>query len=359
MGFYNRKIKLLATAVVLSGMFSCRENKEVGVLDNLDGFEVVKSEHILDSCRFLSPFTLTMAGNTLLVSENQAEGMLGAFDLNNETALGGIGMRGRGPNEFMNMRVVRYSDQDSLLFILDTGSRKASYFKFNPENPMLSENNLVKLLDLKSANAHDIQPSKYGLITDVVNGDDLFALLDDNGGVKYTFGKYPGDNKGIENPIEFLMAHQALFCTNPGGNKFVLAGAFSDWVAFYNIKADSAELSKEYFTFETPVNVHSSGDEGEQIVSMRYLPETKLVFTQLIPTDNYVYIVYSGATNAEIEAGEKKPKSILKFNWDGEFINGYRLDVNTITESVTSDDKYIIASTEDEDGNFRILRFTM
>ena len=96
MGFYNRKIKLLATAVVLSGMFSCRENKEVGVLDNLDGIEVVKSEHILDSCRFLSPFTLTMAGNTLLVSENQAEGMLGAFDLNNETALGGIGMRGRG-----------------------------------------------------------------------------------------------------------------------------------------------------------------------------------------------------------------------------------------------------------------------
>lgn len=100
-------------------------------------------------------------------------------------------MREEGPNEFMNMRVVRYSDQDSLLFILDTGSRKASYFKFNPENPMLSENNLVKLLDLKSANAHDIQPSKYGLITDVVNGDDLFALLDDNGGVKYTFGKYP------------------------------------------------------------------------------------------------------------------------------------------------------------------------
>ena len=87
MGFYNRKIKLLATAVVLSGMFSCRENKEVGVLDNLDGIEVVKSEHILDSCRFLSPFTLTMAGNTLLVSENQAEGMLGAFDLNNELSL--------------------------------------------------------------------------------------------------------------------------------------------------------------------------------------------------------------------------------------------------------------------------------
>lgn len=60
-----------------------------------------------------------------------------------------------------------------------------------------------------------------------------------------------------------------------------------------------------------------------------------------------------------LKQAKRNQKSILKFNWDGEFINGYRLDVNTITESVTSDDKYIIASTEDEDGNFRILRFTM
>lgn len=337
---------LLSLVAAIPVLVSCSESvsQDINPETLRDSFPVIEGEQIFADTEFLSPSGLTVAGNRLLVFDHSGDMYLTALDLDGKLPPAVMGPKGFGPDDFANMRTIAFLPDSSLLFINDTGQSKARYYRFSDANPSLSADNLTGSVRFDGQLTNDIIPAGCDrMITNFCDTTGMFVMFDRDGQKISSFGSYPGDNSSIENPISFFMGHQYIMIADPKGSRLAAAGTNSDWLAFYDISTDSPELLKEYFTYESQMNVRNSTGGGANVTSARDLPETRHGYHSLAATDKYLYATYSGATMKEIEDGTAKPTCIMRYTWDGEFVDGFILADRTGARAVTPDDRYIIA----------------
>ncbi|MDE6368873.1 MAG: TolB-like 6-bladed beta-propeller domain-containing protein [Muribaculaceae bacterium] len=343
----------IVCSIVLDGCNN--KTGEYAPLQNRDSFIELKGEQILPDAKFLYPQGLIVAGNSLLVQDNDERGFYTVLNIENGDVLGYIGHQGMGPGEFLNMRNVTYSSVDSTLYVHDNILGKGYYFHFLPDRPVISDLNRVSLIDFRAQNSimvQDTRPiSETSVVTNSPAEGNMFSVIDREGRRRYSFGKYPGDNTYISDSITFPMRVQLLMAVSPSYDRFVAAGMHSDWLAFYKVDGDSATLLNEYFSEENQIGIKTLGDEKQIVYSAVYTPETKNYFTDLTSSPSYVYAKYSGNSKADKENGTDKRQCILRFTWDGDFVDGFVLDGQCSCAAVTDDDSRIIgfaAAGEDE-----------
>ena len=79
-------------------------------------------------------------------------------------------------------------------------------------------------------------------------------------------------------------------------------------------------MTREYFTFDADVETMTH-EYGVRVI---HKPETVSAYMCLYPTDKYLYASYKGRTIEEMMNPDiEKVNYILKFDWDGKFIEGY------------------------------------
>lgn len=349
----NQSISTTVAILLLATAVSCKQNTSYTPLDDRANFVEIKGERLFEDYDFIYPQGLVIAGNTLIVSDLNDKGMLTVMPLSGECNPVFLGSKGLGPGEFLNMRILDYNNADSLLYIHDTVVRKGFLYKYNPDSPELSLDNRTLEIDFSKNRIFDTHPVKNGVVSDVVSEPYMFAMVDYSGDIKSRFGLYPGNNDGMGNPVAFNMSHQTIMTTN-GDDNIVVAGQFCDWIAFYHIDNEIV-LTKEYYTFETPVETESN----ESCTSMRKCAETRDCFIELFKTKDYVYAAYRGSTSEERENNTALPTCVLKFTWDGTFVKGYNLAEPAFPMTVTEDNRYIIATAQGEDDNIIIKRFAL
>lgn len=344
-------------------LLSCEKKSQFEILNNLDKLPVIEGEQILKDHSLGYTEFIKLIGDKVVVSNMDGLYFNTAIDLAEKEPDVNWGLKGNGPNEFLNMGTITYNNRDSILYIHDTVSRKAVYYKVNPDSIALSAQNLVKTIDLKTSNVRDTQPSKYGLVTNYVTDGKMFTSIREDGEVSYAFGEYPGDKTGIEDPIVFFMGHQTLICTNPQGDKLVVAGRTADWVSFYELKNDGAILIKDYYGGESSVDIGEEGTGDNRTVSMNATPETKICFYELNSSENYLYATYVGLTREDIRNansnGDQFNFYILRYDWDGNFVDGYIFTDKMMSLTVDPDDTFIIAVIQDDNDDCIIKQYPL
>ena len=355
-----RLTRILVVAISLLSV-SCRHETRNGAeyLVNQEEFVALEGERVYSNYHFLFPQKLVATNRNLLVKDKNDYGMLVSFPLkesaSNHCFLGDYGM---GPDDFMNMRTIAFNRSDSTLFIYDSTLKRAKWFDFSEESPTLCAANKkaeVSLMEIRG----DVVPLGDRMATNMVTNGKMFSILSSEGKIKDCFGDYPGDNSGIENEVPFEMSHQFLMATNNEANRFVCAGIFCDWLAFYDVGGDDALLIKDYFTEESVVEISEKGSKIEPVVSMKKTPETKTFFTDILPSDSHVYAIYRGTSVQEEEKGKSKRTIVLKFDWEGNFIQGYYINESIGAKTVTPDGKYLIAVENEVDDESIIKRYSL
>ena len=115
--------------------------------------------------------------------------------------------------------------------------------------------------------------------------------------------------------------NQTLMAVKPDQSRFAAAGYSNDQLVFYKAeKSGVPQKTREYFTFDADVETMTH-EYGVRVINK---PETVSAYMCLYPTDKYLYASYKGRTIEEMMNPDiEKVNYILKFDWDGKFIEGY------------------------------------
>ncbi len=354
----------LMTIIYAITLGSCINNTAIyPPLMDRDNFSELKGEIIYPKIDLLYPNGLVFAGNCLLIRDKDPQGFYKVLNLNDGNITGYMGQEGLGPGEFISMTTVKYCDLDSSIYVHDNALGKGYYFKFSPEGSFLSDSNKIGLINFRSPQSilvQDTQPlSRTTVVTNSPADGNVFSVLDSLGRRLSSFGKYPGDNSFIYDSITFPMRVQLLMDVNDKRDRFVTAGRHSDWLAFYKVDKDEVTLINEYFSRENQIMVEYNDDGRQSVYSAQYTPETIKFFTGLFSSPSYIYARYSGNSESDYDNGTYKQQCILRFTWDGDFVDGYVLDRPCGSLVVTDDDSKIIGITNGEDDERLLIEYPL
>lgn len=166
----------------------------------------------------------------------------------------------------------------------------------------------------------------------------LLSLIDEKGETVSRFGSFPSKlMKGFETDDTFLhMQIQLLVSSNKERRVAVAAGYMSDLLCFYQIDDDGkARLLNEYRTYDTELDLSFS----ENGVGAKYNDHTMDAYNNLCPTDTHLYALYRGCL---MNSHKEHPYTYVQvFDWEGNFVKGYKLDA-PVTGIAIDEDKGII-----------------
>lgn len=322
----------------------------------------LKGERYLPEEEFTYPQSLLFADDCLVVEDSRDErGMLAIVNLDGADSTTRACRMGIGPGEFMNIREVRYSPTDSTLSIYDGAMGRVRLYHFDKGNRSLLPENMISEIstyDFKPV-PRDILSLSGGFASDVVSGGKMFVRYDADGKMQECFGDYPGDRSGMADSLAFAMGHQVMMAANPLGDRMVVAGRMSDWLAFYHMTPDGMKLEKEYFSFETVPEVSTTVNGNTELVSCEDKPDTRTCFTSLAATDSHVYCFYHGSTAQERADRTAAQVSIMKFTWTGDFVEAYTVGDWVVSIAVSPDEKYMIAIVVEDNDELSLMRYEL
>lgn len=353
-----RKIGFIFCIVAAIATCSCRNDHQEAF--DFDGFRRLKPLVIGDSLLVGRP-SRPMILDSLLIYTDKFEGeLITVINLNTGSFRRALPV-GRGPGEMMMIRRIYHNDAGKI-FLFDVTSHKISSYSATESFPqLLSANTCLGEMTFGFDEVpYEVIPFGNGYIANGNFEGHQFSLLDSNGRSTGHFGVYPGDNSDAGNGNAFFMKNQTLMAVKPDQSCFAAAGYSNDQLVFYRTDGSGIpQKTREYFTFDADVETITH-EHGVRVI---HKPETVSAYMCLYPTDNYLYTSYKGRTMEEMMNPDiEKVNYILKFDWDGEFIEGYvvgNIDDFAVDEAagriyafVYEDGDSILTAYEIQEGRF-------
>ncbi len=331
---------------------SCSQNHSTTDQFDMEDFMEIHGIPILEEAEILNPQNITAVDSGILLQDYHDPYFLQFYQNSADSEPQQLAVKGNGPNEFVNIRNIYFNPIVSQLFIYDNQQRRAISHKISGKNKVI-EVDSSSMVSLSKCKGYEIAPLKDGYVTNGVFSGKPFARLDHDGNVMNTFGSFPVDSVEITDPIAFFLVYQNMIITNPQGTRLVAASYLSDWLSFYDL-ADGDRLIKEYFTYPPKVTTKQPDKTTTSVVMD---DETKSTFTCLAATEEHFYALYDGRTEKELRDNKFESKFILKFNWNGDFVEGYKVNDRLSCFSVTNDDSRILGIVYSDDGEPSIMEY--
>ena len=273
----RRRHILLSYAILLLLIAGCGRNEEK--LFPFEDFRRLEGRAVCEDMLVGRPSRLTVIDSLLIFSDKLDDRLVTIANPKSGESRRAV-FTGRGPGEMMMIRRI-YRDDDGRIFLFDINTHKIiSYSADKSYQELLSPNTRLG----ETAFSYDEVPYEVITFGDgyIANGNfdgRQFSLLDGDGRSTGYFGVYPGNNDDVGSGGDaFFMKNQTLMAVKPDQSRFAAAGYSND----------------------------------------------QLVYLCLYPTDKYLYASYNGRTIAEMTVPDaSKDIYILKFDWDGKFIEGY------------------------------------
>ena len=292
----RRRHILLSYAILLLLIAGCGRNEEK--LFPFEDFRRLEGRAVCEDMLVGRPSRLTVIDSLLIFSDKLDDRLVTIANPKSGESRRAV-FTGRGPGEMMMIRRI-YRDDDGRIFLFDINTHKIiSYSADKSYQELLSPNTRLG----ETAFSYDEVPYEVITFGDgyIANGNfdgRQFSLLDGDGRSTGYFGVYPGNNDDVGSGDAFFMKNQTLMAVKPDQSRFAAAGYSNDQLV------------------EVMGNEHGT--------RAMHTPETRSAYLCLYPTDKYLYASYNGRTIAEMTVPDaSKDIYILKFDWDGKFIEGY------------------------------------
>lgn len=346
----------LGSIILLSiSLSSCQTSSVSNHPFDISDFKEIKGSQILEYATLTYPQDIVAIDSGVLIQDKKDSHLLQYYRNTHDSSPQHIAKKGLGPNEFINTRNKYYNPINHQLFIYDSQLKQATIYNVNP-NGISTDSVRTKVIKFENIHAYETMPLDSCIITTGVFSEKPFALLSPDGTMQNSFGSFPENSTGIENPIAFMLKYQSNIIANPQGTRMVCASPICDWLSFYDMQKGNPHLIKSYNSTEPNVKTYKS---NETTTSIKYEPDCVYTYTHLASTENFVYILYDGRTKKEKDDDYFESKKILKFNWEGELINGYEIKEKIYCFSVTNDDRKIIGLINTGDDNIIIKEYNI
>lgn len=163
-----------------------------------------------------------------------------------------------------------------------------------------------------------------------------FILLDENGGcIKGMEDIFARDEEEKKiSGFARAQVYQGKMVVNPSKTKLLHALTTSDILSFYDIQADGTLKSIKEEVRSYP-KYNPDGAQDASSMTCYYM--------DAYATDQYVYLLYSGRKMMDSVEKSEQGNTIYVFDWEGNKVKEYQLDIDIANMCVTKDDSRIFA----------------
>lgn len=271
---------------------------------------------------------------------------------------------GNGPFEAVQPYLWGNGDKN-ILYVTDFSGRLRCIYKMNVEK--IYHKDLWETIHAPDAGEHLLFPS-VAMMNDTLcfivgsglYSDNILSVIDFKLGTTEEVDefKFPGFNS----PSELKVAKHMVYCDAellkyPTENKIVYAGRLGRYIEIFEI--EGKEIRKRTPVCSTYPSFRITSDQ-QQILNDDCLRGVLVRVTK-----NRIYSLMRPYT--EKEAGEhdsykERPNyygdELIVYDWDGNLINAYRLDVPIVSFGVTNDDSVLYGTTLDEE-DFVVRKYNL
>lgn len=344
---------LLQAILTLAACKSVHNNSNV---IDFSTFTPLSGTEIMTDAETLYPQGILAVKDGLILQDTDNTYLLAYYQSTSTTVPQYFAGKGQGPYEFINIRQIYYNPLDENLFLYDSQRNTANMFRIDGDSIITDADTRIYCITLGNIRGGEVMPLGNEVVAGCVTDGKMFAIIDSLGNLKKSFGVYPGDNTGIDNPILFQMTNQSKIIVNPQGTRMMTAGLYSDWMAFYDMTSADPKLIKEYFSHDVIARATEDNPGG---YSFRPDDNDIYAYYSLAATPDYVYALYDGTTFGEHRNKVKRPRSVLKFDWDGNLVAGYSIDDRLLVIAVSDDDSTLYALVPNAEREITIRQYDL
>lgn len=287
------------------------------------------------------PLSIDFIDGKLLLVLFDSEHVMKIIDANTGDEISQTGTIGNGPGEFLQPRYFGFNKNKDLYFY-DLRQKKLRTYNWSdilnaPELPKtdgISLKNTDLVLDQGT-----LLNNKHFVSTTIVGFPKPITLLDNDLNVIDNTGSVP-DKEHQSIALTSYMGHVSSY-----ENKFVFVIASLGYVACYEQLQDGkSKLLWDRFT-EAPIY-------KDLQLNMK---ELKLGFTNVKMTKHYIFCSYFGQKYNSKNRKKIKPRNILVFDHQGNFLKNLHSDRSVGKIAISDDEKTLYAVTEEP--QVAIIRF--
>lgn len=348
------------TSLLLFAMLtaSCSHDKTADLPPYLKATDIVEisGDSILINAResILNMAWMYEVGDTLIFYDDDDEYNYSIVSLNSDSVICRAGARGEGPGQLLGQSRTQI-DSQGRIYIYD--DQNQTMLRYQDVDQFISGPDSVPSIRFKDMSGGRLYKSLNGYVGDNLYGNGkIFTFFDNDGTAVTTFGLVPGtETRENVNP-DFYMSYQVIFAMSPDKRYICAAGAFHDWLAFFDVSGDTPRLLKEYYS----VGPVLDADGKDEQFHLKLRPETVKHFKDITPFADGVYLTYIGATNKSMKSDRDDYSThILKYNWNGELQGVFHPDEKLLYIGAAPSGDILYGVSTSEDGNHKILRYDM
>lgn len=284
------------------------------------------------------PVSMALVDSILAISDLQTNPMLHLLNIETGSYMGQFISRGQGPDEFRSIGTLERFSGDTL-FLHDLNKRLCAYFLL----PKSKENDVCWLskFPCRDLPHNTLLPLKDGAyIASGIYQDGKFCLMTDSGKTKRFSGVYPSrdkEEKDVPNLIK-SQAYMGKIAVSPLKDRFVSCGYQADILSFYKYENGEIQLVKEI------QNSFPDYDYGKDIKEYMGVKRSNPInYLNACATENFVYLLYSGKSYEKDRLKAFMSNKIYVYNWYGEKVKTFSLDVEVSEMVVSENDRTMYA----------------
>lgn len=267
-----------------------------------------------------------------------------------------FGSRGNGPNEFISPLTLQYIDKNHFgSFDFNLGE----YTRFKINNKNINIERRYKVINNEISASFDFkQISNNSYLGFGPYKEDMYIILDSLANLKSSFFEIPykdKDEKSIANNVR-AMAYQGRLNLNPTRNKFIYTSIWGDIIHIYNISNDKIDIITKI------ENIYPSyiPQQDEYGYSAPLYSSNIVGCISSTTTEKYIYLLCS---NEKIEKFTKEGKEfcgkiVRIYDWHGNKVQSFILDLECSNICVSQDDKMLYAIADNPDPELVLFDLT-
>lgn len=313
---------------------------------------ILSSEDIQTDVPFATVRSMVHHNNRLYMSElSDQDSLVKILDLPEQRIIGHLIQKGNGPNELSFADAL--SVRRGYFFLTDPYEFKIYRQPIDAGQHIKWGETGLETIRLEAVFADEIIPTEDAIFTTYYAAEEVarFAKMDASGKLQAYMGALPPhpDSATIDERI-YNMIFTAKSAIKPDGERFALAYEYEDRIEIYDKASNLLHIVKgpDFYHPEFDINERKNG-----VVKVR--DKTRKACIKLRATSNEIWTLYSGEIvypgNEDLNELTYKNNKMLVFDWEGNFLRAYKLDIPIYNFCLDSENKVIYAVTEENDNH--------
>lgn len=315
-------LRFLCIVFSFAVLLSCTEHKKKDSIINLDIPIPLNGKQLAGPEAPLTPSSLVLVDDYLFLVDKHADRMISRISVQHPEDQARIISVGKGPGEYIRIGSISVCDNGERIVLNDDMNRKL--VSYSGKTKQFSMDDIIGEMNYGgNENIYSVVPFRAGYIAYGCFGNNLFSWMNEDDGRRISFGDYPGNTSAVGSH-EFMMKNQLLMAVDQSNTYFITAGVFNDWIAFYQYKDGAFTLNKEYFSYDSNLDIISFQTESRMSFSIQETSSTMRAYRYLYPAENYFYALYWGIKSTELEDNNNE-SYIIQFGYDGQLRKIFQL----------------------------------